>query len=171
MECHPQYNLPDCDQRYYDKSKGRDPEKNPYKSDQWYQESLHNSFECGNTMEYREDELSRAQWTYLLTAIANSVHLGLDTFRYRASSDSYYINGEILGGTNYWQLANQVHGYSGLVFWSLATVTQLMSMLEIVADLNLLVWLYGGRIFLLTSTVTIILEFLAYDKSYQILSD
>ena len=140
--------------------------------DDWYHESLQGGeyLLCGSNEDYDDKALGRAQRTYFTTALANSVQASLDTFRYRGS-DSYYDDGDVLGSTNYWQLANQMHGYSGVAFWSLASITQLLSMFGHAVDINLIVWLYGGRLLMLTSLATLILEYLAYDKSYQILSD
>ena len=39
MECHPQYKE-NCNQYAYDKKASRDPEKNPFRKEKWYTDSL-----------------------------------------------------------------------------------------------------------------------------------
>ena len=64
----------------------------------------------------------KAQRAYFVTALMNTVYTSLESFRYR-SSDTFYDDGDVLGTHNYWKIANLVHGYSSVAFWSVATVT------------------------------------------------
>ena len=66
--------------------------------------------------------MQRANYTFLLISLTQLITTFAINFRYRKFGSTYYDNGEVLG-TNYWKLANQISGYSSLVFWALAFVT------------------------------------------------
>ena len=84
------------------------------------------------------DEIMHAQEAFLGIAITSAVMNGLDVFRYKAADD-YYTDGEVLG-TNYWKISNQISGYGSVAFWSIASVTQLLSMFEIGVQYNIMWW-------------------------------
>ena len=70
MECHPQYTEDGCNQKQLDISSGRDPDLNPYKTEEWYKKSiLIESDEEISTKKENENETStsdKAEFTYLL---------------------------------------------------------------------------------------------------------
>jgi len=145
-----------------------------------------NPFANGGTMEKMDDaksglsaksekmqeEMEMAQWTFFMVAFGQTAMLALDTFRYKSAS-TYYDAGSVLG-TNWWKMSNQLSSYSGLVLWGLATITQLLSMLDwetgVIA--NLVVWTIGlGQIGMLLSTIAGFMNFYAYNSAFGIKED
>jgi len=63
-----------------------------------------------------------------MVALINSGYLSLEAFRFRSLS-TYYENGK-LGNkeTNYWELANTLYLYSGILIWSIAAVVMLLEL-------------------------------------------
>ena len=88
-------------------------------------------------------------------------------FRYR-KFDSYYADGEVLG-TNYWKIANQISGYSGTMYWTIAFLTQfLVTFAGAGVEINLMVWVQGMMVMVAVSIVSEALRFYAYDRSYEL---
>jgi len=106
------------------------------------------------------------QLTYTVASLAVTVGIALQLFRYRAQSD-FYSDGDIVLGTNYWRIANYIRGYGGLAIWSLAALTQLLSVASIANDVNMVVWQYGvGYSGTLLEFVAFMFDYAAYDVAY-----
>ena len=74
--------------------------------------------------------------------------------------------------TNYWKLANMIHGYGGLAILGCAYIFQLLATFGIAKSLNYLVWYYGvGLIGLIYDNVYLALMYLAYNASQTYLTD
>ena len=85
MECHPQYNAdsedqsPGCNQKKEDVRRGRDPDTNPFKTEEWYEKSLLvESAEGKNTSNGDDTSASdEAELAYLIGTKASIVILAM----------------------------------------------------------------------------------------------
>jgi len=118
----------------------------------------------------REEQME-ANVTFLMVAFSGMVQLALRTFRYR-SSETYYDSGATTSSTNYWEYSNMISGYYFLAAFSIAFITQLLSMFGIANEINLYVWmgLLGG-IGGLVELVSGLLLWYAYDEAYVMSED
>jgi len=93
--------------------------------------------------------------------------IALQHFYFRTATD-YYSAGDFRGGTNYWELANQISLYGGLGIWGVASLTQLFALIDVAIEFNVFIWVYGVRYLapLLGATVFGLL-FATYDLAYQ----
>ena len=117
-----------------------------------------------------QSAMMQANVTYLLTALSLTVHAALQQFRYR-SSDTYYSAGDSLGSQNFWQLLNNTWNLFTIGFMGIATLTQLLSMLGIAAEINVMVWMYGGMIDMVVGLVTSLVAMYAYDAYWTVSQD
>ena len=113
--------------------------------------------------------LMQAQVAYLMTAMSLTVHAALVQFRYR-SSDTFYDAGDALT-TNYWELLNMLWNYFTIGWMGIATITQLLSMLGIAAEINLMVWMYGGIVNMVVSFISGLVAMYAYDAYWSVSED
>lgn len=116
------------------------------------------------------------QITFAIVAVASAVGYALDMFKWRADVNnvSYYAPGDAAwnNGTNWWKIYNMLGCYTGLILWSVAAITQLLSMGGIAADINLMVWGYGlGGVGGLVSLIVSLLAFYAKWSSFTITND
>ena len=85
-----------------------------------------------------------------------------------ADGTSYYADWDSLHSTSsLWKTANLVFNYGSLTFWAVALVTQILSFVGILADINMLIWSYGifqGLGYLTLAYV--VMNFLAIRKPY-----
>lgn len=114
-------------------------------------------------------KMLQANITYLVTAMFVAVDAALQTFRYRSDS-TYYDAGDAVS-PNYWKLLNQAWGYWAIAFMGIASITQLLSMLGIAAEINVMVWMYGGMIDMVISLVSTLVGFYAYDAYWTVKED
>ena len=74
--------------------------------------------------------------------------------------------------TNFWKLANMIHGYGGLAILGTAYLFQLLATFGIAKNLNYLIWYYlvgfGGMLF---DNTYMVLLYLAYDAAHKLLTD
>ena len=111
--------------------------------------------------------MMEAQIAFLGLAMGNAVEIALNLFRYRSSS-TYYESGDTAMDTNWWKLASQTMSYVTLSVWGLAAITQLLATFGIMADINLLVWMYVVFfVGMLATGVTGAFYSLGYDKAYS----
>ena len=108
-----------------------------------------------------EGRMMEAQVTFLLTALSLTVHAALAQFRYRGGG-TYYAAGDALS-TNWWQHLNTAWNLFTIGFMGTATVTQLLSMLGIAAEVNVMVWTYGSLVNAGFGLVTGLIAMYAYD--------
>merc|ERR1712051_807058 len=74
--------------------------------------------------------------------------------------------------TNYWKLANLIHGYGGLAILGSAYIFQLLATFGIAKNLNYLIWYYGvGLVGVLYDNVYLVLMYLAYNAAHAKLTD
>lgn len=102
-------------------------------------------------MKMDDMDIMKSQMVFLMTAVSATMHAALRTFRYR-SADAYYNDGDSLS-TNYWKMLVQGADYFAMVFMGIASITQLLSMLGIAAEINLMVWMYGGMVDMVVSLI------------------
>ena len=86
------------------------------------------------------------QLAYTTVALLNTAYpiwsiLGYRGFINGSASTYYdYWSDNALGNTNWWKIANMVWFYGSTFFWSLATISQLLSLLGVANEANMLVW-------------------------------
>merc|ERR1711862_196124 len=78
--------------------------------------------------------------TYLHVAMRSAIHAALELFVWH--EDDYYDDGDVLG-TNTWKYMGMLSHYSHLGIWSILTITQLLSMLGIMGEINIMAWMYA----------------------------
>ena len=120
-----------------------------------------------------------------MTAMSLTLHASLVQFRYR-SSDTYYdagAGGSVWGlgfgllylfvddSCNYWEYLNMLWNYFTIGWMGIATITQLLSMLGIAAEINLMVWMYGGVVNMVVSFISGLVAMYAYDAYWQVSED
>ena len=99
--------------------------------------------------------MMEAQITYTVVAVMSLASSALMSTRYWDSS-VYTTANTALGNDNYKTL-EQVFGYINTAFWTVATITQLLSWGGIATDVNLMVWMIGGELgFFITMTYMMI---------------
>ena len=111
---------------------------------------------------HTSNEVLQGQVTYLAIALENVLIAGLTSFYFRDkdyygtdATKGFYNNWDAAGlGTNYWQYANMVLQYGRIAVFSVAFITQLLTMLGIAAPINTLVWTNG--VFMLMTTINIV---------------
>ena len=59
----------------------------------------------------------------------------------RYSTDDEFVPGQY-GGTNLWEYSTKAMRYTSLVGHSILTITQILSMAGIAADVNIMAWMY-----------------------------
>ena len=85
------------------------------------------------------------QLFYTAVAVINTAYPIWSIIGYRGfinGSSSYYDywTTNALGDTNWWKVANIVWFYGSTFFWSLALISQLLSLIGVANSTNLLVW-------------------------------
>ena len=63
-------------------------------------------------------------------------------------------------------MSRDIGGYAGLAFWSVASLTQILSIFGVAADINVMVWMYGGAVGGLVGLVAHFIAMYAYDQLY-----
>lgn len=103
--------------------------------------------------------------TYTSVAIMSAVGTGLDLFRYNPSSSKYseWSNLGATATTNFWQYGSDLARYSGLTFWTVASITQILASFKISPEINMMVWMYGGMAGSMLGLVSHGLLMYAYD--------
>ena len=61
--------------------------------------------------------------------------------------------------------------YFTIGWMGIATITQLLSMLGIAAEINLMVWMYGGVVNMVVSFISGLVAIYAYDAYWQVAED
>ena len=86
------------------------------------------------------------QITYTMVAIMSASMIALDMFRYNPSSSKYseWANIGATASTPYWMYGGELARYTMLTFSSVTSITQILSMAGVAADVNMMVWMYGG---------------------------
>ena len=83
-----------------------------------------------------------------MVAISHTIYPALELFRYRSASD-YYDTTAFDGtsdGTNYWKLYNLITMYGMMSIGGILTLTQLLSMFGVAAQINVILWGYAGML-------------------------
>ena len=93
-------------------------------------------------------------------------------FRYQSPANYYTASKNVIGDTNYYELANMLGNYGALALGGSLALLQLFSMFGVLVELNLFFWLMlapvvGG----LVSSGVGALMFQAYDKAYTVSQD
>ena len=110
--------------------------------------------------------LMQAQVAYLLTAFTSALNAALQQFHYR-NTTTFYAAGDSLS-INYWEYIVMTWNYFTIAWMGVATITQLLSMFGIGAEINVMVWLYGGILNMYISFVTGLFAMYAYELYWQL---
>ena len=86
------------------------------------------------------------------------------------SDVSFYEKGA-MDGRNNWLIANLIHGWVGAIFYNIALLTQILSIMDIAKDINLFVWTEGFWFNMFKLVVVDIFEYMAYAESKSIMND
>ena len=117
-------------------------------------------------------EMMEANLTFLMVALGSFIHIALQMFRYR-SAETYYDWGalSVATMTNYWSILNMAGGYFGLGVTGILTITQLLSMFGVAAEINLMAWMYLGFADMIVGIVLGLIYMYAYDAYYTVSVD
>ena len=117
---------------------------------------------------------SEAMWGnigFLMVAISHVVHPALDLFRYQSADDYWTVSDQTfgLGFSNWWKIYNLIGQYGSLSIGAILTITQLLSMFGIAADINVMLWGYATMFVgpILGAVVSGIAMW-GYDQAYQL---
>merc|ERR1712037_792582 len=117
---------------------------------------------------------SEAMWGnigFLMVAISHVAYPALDLFRYTNGESYWEVTDTDFGAgkTNWWKLYNQIGMYGTLSIGAILTITQLLSMFGIAAEVNVMLWGYATMFVgpLLGATVSGIAMW-GYDQAYQL---
>ena len=109
--------------------------------------------------------MSQAQFTYTMTGIIATTLIAFDHLRWRNVA-TYYDAGAH-ASMNYWKIANFVQMYSGLGIMGLATLTQLLALMDVGVSANIMVWTFGvGLSGSVMNMISMSLLWLARDAAY-----
>ena len=107
--------------------------------------------------------------TYALVPIMSATMGYLDIFRYEPSSTKYadWDSAFATAPANVWQYANDLDRYTGFAFWTMASLTTILSIpISSLADINEMVWNQGYEALRLVSFVSGLLYLYAYNVVY-----
>merc|ERR1711990_944193 len=117
---------------------------------------------------------SEAMWGnigFLMVAISHVAYPALDMFRYTSAETYWDVTDTTFGAsaTNWWKLYNQIGMYGALSIGAILTITQLLSMFGIAAEVNVMLWGYVTMLVgpLLGAAVSGIAMW-GYDQAYQL---
>merc|ERR1712113_172985 len=110
---------------------------------------------------------------FLMVAISHVVHPALDMFRYTAGDTYWDVTdttfGTVADTTNWWKLYNQIGQYGMLSVGAILTITQLLSMFGVAAEINVMLWGYATMLVgPLLGAVVSGLAMWGYDQAYQL---
>ena len=113
------------------------------------------------------------QITYTMIAVSAATVTAFELIRYNPTSASIWGEWATAGltGTNLTKLSRDIGGYAGLAFWSVASITQILSIFGIAADINMMVWMYGGMVGGLVGLVAHFIAMYAYDQLWVVSED
>ena len=121
--------------------------------------------ELNSVMFWSDLAPTKGQISYTLVSIQALIKISRQLFRYESRS-GYFDSGDI-SGQNYWKVANKVNGFGQLGIWSLAAITQLLSLFGIAPTVNMMVWQYGVGVGIdLVFLSYAVLEFIAYENAF-----
>ena len=117
-------------------------------------------------------KMMEANITFLMVALGSFVHTALRMFRYRSDAD-YYIYGALITNkiTNYWEMLNMAGGYWMLVLSGILTITQILSMVGVAAEINVMAWMYLGLADTVIGLILSLIGMYAYDVYYSVTAD
>ena len=88
-------------------------------------------------------EMMKAQVTYLMVPLMVLISTAAWKYRYRTATGISEI-GDTAATTNYWQMLDNGAAYWSMTAHLILTITQLLSMLGIMAEINVMAWMYLG---------------------------
>lgn len=97
--------------------------------------------------DYMKNERMMGNIAFLSIAVGQIFRSGAELFRYRSDAD-YYVLGDTAFGSgvqNWWKLYNSIGMYGRMSIGVILTITQLLSMFGLFADVNVMVWDYYGH--------------------------
>ena len=116
-------------------------------------------------MEEKADPMM-GQFVYTLTAVLSAANAGLTLTRYEDRYDTEVLD-SVFDGQNWIAVYRQIVDYSGLAFWSVASLTQIATLFGAMAEINLMVWMYGSMVMGLLGLVVEAVMWLARDEASQ----
>lgn len=108
-----------------------------------------------------------------MVAVGAATVTAFELFRYNPSSAAIWGEWATAGlsTTNLTKLSRDIAGYAGLAFWSVASLTQILSIFNVAADINMMVWMYGGMVGGLVGLCAHFIAMYAYDQLYAVSVD
>ena len=118
-------------------------------------------------MEEEETNPFMGQLTYTTTAVMVAANAALTLWRYDDKNDASSADG-FFEGRNWATFYRDVITYSELVFFGVASLTQIATLFGALADINLMVWWYGSMIM---GLVSLVIEAAMWMAREQIVND
>ena len=111
-------------------SGGEEPEEEEEDDDEWVPKERRSRIEEEEQWTL-QDFSWYIQFVFVFIALGNAVRFGMEALRYRTVKD-YYVNGELADpkNTNWWKTGNGVFLQGGFWIWSVATITQMLSLFD-----------------------------------------
>ena len=164
-------NLPECQEPAADE-KPEAEEKDMSEMDQ----------EWADVTEYMEGakmDMMMANLAFLSVALGGAVHTALDLFMWKFAivddeDEVYHYADEYDLSEDYdtmmlWEMGGMIGTWGSFVVHAILTVTQLLSMVGVMGEINLMAWGYGPMIMELLSVVVGVMWFIQYNNAYAIL--
>ena len=130
--------------------------------------------ECMDMMDKdMDDGMSKdmmPQLEFAMGALMQCVSYSALFFRYRGDSMDYYTYGDQYLGTdsmNWWKMANSASLPAGAAIMGILFLTQVLSMAGIAGEINMMAWMYGLRIWMVTAMVGHVLRLVGYEMAYS----
>ena len=83
----------------------------------------------------------------------------------RYSTENEFVGGQFMD-TNLWEYSTKAMRYTSLVGHSILTITQILSMAGIAADVNIMAWMYLSMVGSVVSLLVSIVRMYVYDQAY-----
>lgn len=129
--------------------------------------------ECMDMMDHDEDGMSKdmmPQLEFAMGALMSCISYSALFLRYRGDAMDFYTYGDQYLGTdsmNWWKMANSASLPSGAAIMGILFLTQVLSMAGIAGEINLMAWMYGLKLWMVTSMVGHVLRFIGYEMAYS----
>ena len=117
--------------------------------------------------EHKGDMMTQVKW--LMGSMMSATMYTLFIARYRYDAMDYYTYGDQYlgdGSMNFWKIANSIRfPASAAIFWVL-TITQILSMVGVVPEINLMAHHYGLMAWMVVSMLAHAVNAYAYESAY-----
>lgn len=117
-------------------------------------------------MKEAEADPMMGQLTYTMTAVMLATNAALTLFRYDDKYDASALDDEF-PFSNWIDTYRSIMSWSELAFFGVASITQIATLFGAMADINLMVWWYGGMFMGLVNVGISAIMFWARDEVYE----